>query len=171
MAELDNNVSGAPMETDSDGRMSTRRVCKRSMILIITIAMPRLYHQLSHVYSSKPDVQSMRVSLTVDKSDDLADRAANLAEGSGSVGDGRASSSGGLGKTLGGLGGSRRGSLAGLVGGLRGGRGVSNDGSPGQELRLPQNGTGGSGHFGDCGRGRRSEDEYPSTGHPLQSLV
>lgn len=141
------------------------------MVPITAIAIPGLWHQGFHVYSSKPSVRGIRVSLTVDERDDLADRTADLAEGSGSVGDGRASGSGGLGQTLRSLGGSRGGSLAGLVGGLGGGRGVSDDGSPGQELRLPQNGTGGSGHFGDCGRGRRSEDEYPSTGHPLQSLV
>jgi len=48
---------------------------------------------------------------------------------------------------------------------------VSDGGSPGQELRLPQDGTGGSGHFGETVGRRRSENYNPSTGHPRQSLV
>lgn len=48
---------------------------------------------------------------------------------------------------------------------------MPDDGSPGQELRLPQHSTGDSGHFGDCEGGRKSEDKYPSTDHPGQSLM
>lgn len=105
-----------------------------------------------------------RVLLTVDERDDLADGTANLAQGSGGITDGRTSGSGGLGETLLSLGSS----LAGLLGV---GRGVSDGGSPGQELRLPQHGTGGSGHVGDCEGGGRSEIKRPGTSHPGQLLV
>jgi hypothetical protein len=91
------------------------------------------------------------VSLTIDERDDLAGGSTDLAQGTGGVGHGRASGSGDLGQTLRGLGGSRGSSLTGLRGSLRGGRSVSDGGSPGQELRLPQDGTGGSGHFEYCG--------------------
>lgn len=89
-------------------------------------------------------------SLTVNERNNFADGTADLPQGRGGAGESRASGSSGLGQTLLGLGSSVGGSLTSLGGSLGGGRGVSDNGAPGQELRLPQDGTGGSGHLGEC---------------------
>jgi hypothetical protein len=119
------------------------------------------------LYASK--LSEERVFLTVDERDDLAGGTTDLAQGTGSVGESRTGGGSDLGQTLRSLGGSRGGSLSGLGGSLRGGRSVSDGGSPGQELRLPQNGTGSGGHF--CGVEERSGKEEESERHPKQSLI
>lgn len=107
--------------------------------------------------------------LTVNEGDDLAGGSTDLAQGTGGVGDGRAGGSRDLGESLRSLGGRRRSGLTSLGGSLRGGGSVSDGGSPGQELRLPQDGTGGGGHFVWWRKG--VENREVSESHPKQSLL
>ena len=101
-----------------------------------------------------PEYSNEGPSLTLDNGDNFSGVPTNVLESTtealGSVRDGGAGGRRNSRKALGCLGSSRRSSLARLGGSFGGGRGMSDGGPPGQDLRLPQcHGTGDcDGHVG-----------------------
>lgn len=123
----------------------------------------------SHVLSTENELGEFKADLSVvegrgyhriDESDDFSGPSTNLPQSTADALGGirKSGTSGGCDtrETSRCLGGSRGCSLASLLSRLRGGGGVSDSGPPGQELRLPKNGTGrGSGHLEDHRKEKR----------------
>ena len=120
---------------------------------------------LAKTIPSPTKASSSTIELTINKRDDLSGPSTNIPQSRSGTLEHRGSSGGGAGEALRSL----RCSLSSLGSSFRGGRGVSDRGPPGEELRLPQDGTRGRDRHSECDWQKKKEKTLRELGTVQQS--